>query len=206
MADKTLFDKILQWYSSPNKEELKLTADEQSALDRWDFIDNLFRTHGPAYTQAEIKTMTMEKFEISASQFYYDVKNTHAFFGSLHSQDKNYMRAIQVEYYKRIRTLAENFCDLETAIKASQAIDKLLGLYKSDIEGGEIFPTTLQIIIKIGSGENQLQNKTLNIDHLQKISKAEFKQLTEATDQIIPDQDEIAKILLDAKSKRTRDE
>jgi hypothetical protein len=205
MADKTTFDKIFEWYcsSKEKKEEIVLHPDEQEALRRWDFLDDMLRKHRPSFRTRDIKNSYLEKFPgMSERQFYYDLRNAQRFFGSMGKVDKEYWISVQVEWYKQLRSVAELAGDYKAAVMASKQIDNLLGLAVPDVEGGAVSPTTLQIVLQLATGGN----KILNIDHLQKANKGEFLQIIEATNQLTPSADEMEQMLKDEDAKYTNDE
>lgn len=196
MADKTVFDKLLEWYSSSKKDkgELQLSEDEQVALARWEMIDDLNRRHRPALRERDIKNMVMEAFGISERQYYYDKQNTQRFFGTFNKTDKDYMISVQVEWYKQIRSLAEAAGDYMAAVAASKQLDKLLRLEETEVSLGELIPTTIQLVLNL-HGANGDKTKVINIDELQKLPDNQFEQAIEAANQLTISPEEMEKLL-----------
>lgn len=206
MAGMTAFDKILKWYASDDKDkkEVVLTEDEEAAMIRWEFIDDLYRRHKPAISQKDIMTMTMKKFEISRRQYFYDKQNTDRFFGTFNNYDRNYLINVQVEWYRQVRSAAEANKDFKSAVKASERIDKLLRLDDKAEDNAEIQPTTLQIDLTL-HGVDEGGQKIINIDHLQNLPKKQFDQVVQASNQLTPDAQEILEIINNSNKATAKD-
>jgi hypothetical protein len=96
--------------------------------------------------------------------------------------DKDYIKTVQVEWYKQLRSIAEQDGDYMSAVAASKQIDLLLGLLKDDETDKVILPSTIQIVIK-GADKTQ----TLNMDALQKLPDTEFEHILEVNNSSLPD-------------------
>jgi hypothetical protein len=188
MGDYTLFDKLLKWVSTPEKRrgELDLSPTDQDLLVRYKFIDDQFRRHRPALSKRQIITIYCDRFNVSERQAYYDIKETQKLYGTMFKDDKDYMKTVQVEWYKQLRSIAEQDGDYMSAVAASKHIDLLLGLLKDDETGGIVLPSTIQIVIK-----GNESNKTLNMDALQKLPESEFEQILDDNSSSLPDPEQI---------------
>lgn len=196
MADKTTFDKLLEWYSADKKqkEELILTEDDKNALIRWEFIDDMYRRHRPSIRISDLRNMTMERFGISARQYYYDQRNTALFFGTFNKLSKEYLRSVAIEQYKNLMYQAQMIGDIGAAVRARARIDKLEELEKPDVEGGEVKASVLQIILN-STASDEVQQKVINIDDLQNAPEKDFAQLISASNQLTPSVEDMEKII-----------
>jgi hypothetical protein len=210
MGDKSTFEKLFDYYTADEDKkdeyEKRLTQDDKDALIRWDFIDDLYRRHRPAIRSKDLRNMTMTRFSISKRQYYYDQINAARFFGTFGKKmhNKEYTIDLQVEKYTQLASLAELAGDYGAAVRANTRIDKLLKLEQQDIDGAEIQPTTLQILLQVNTtADGNPKNKIINIDNLQKLPDAEYAQVIEAANQLTPSPEEMELLIKNSNREDT---
>lgn len=199
MANKSVLDKIIEWYMAgrpANHENYGLTPAQVEAFERWDFIDNLLRQHTPHHTTKFIMDMWSEKFGLSDRQFWNDLKKCQEMFGSLRSRDKEYHRSSRSAWLERIAFKAEMDGDYDAAVKALKEANEIDGLRKDPAENaGPTQPHTYQQPVMIVHADGSMTNTTFMLDDLKKLPKAELEKILSMASAQYPGIEEMSKLI-----------
>lgn len=123
----TTKDRIFAYYL--DNSTVKLTSKEMEVKERWSACFSLLcQYHSP---QQAVKVL-MEKYGISESSAYRDVRDSMELFGNVTDSDKQAYRHILFEFAMKIFQLAATKTDLAEMNRALITMVKIKGLDKDD--------------------------------------------------------------------------
>lgn len=173
---------------------------DREYFDRLVFLDNLMRRHFPALTTHQVYKLYKARYPDVASKSVYhnDRKNAERVFGSLASHNKDYKRAIYVEWLENVHSLAMKNGDYKAAERALNTAAQILQLHLPDkADEFEDRPTKFEIHVNIKLPDGKSGKKVINIDDFQSMSPMELKAITEVIDQPRVDLEDMSRLLSD---------
>lgn len=138
LVKKTSDYQTVKKYLTNRLANIKLTAEQQRQLDRYQFIYNQIMCG--KYTESEVIKMTMELFGIEYRQACYDLKDTRDLFSTTLQINRLFELKVELESARRVRTKCEEIQDFKGAEMARKNIVAILSLLPQEEEAaGDLF-------------------------------------------------------------------
>lgn len=150
-TNDTVFDRIYKFYYD-KKKNIKLTPEEDAIRERWGVA---WSTLCGMHTRREAVKILIEKFSISQSMAYDDLKNAEALFPVGSSKDAK--RALSEEWILWAMKKARESNDLDLVDSLIGKFNKLHGLENHDANNAEVVKNFMPVQINIVATTKELE-------------------------------------------------
>lgn len=178
----SLLDRMMKAYFNSEDVETVLDEEDQQVLKRWKVVHMLSLQHRPCISTRDIVNTLVKDFGISEITATRDITNAQKLFGHIHAANKDFKRAIYVEWLEQLASLAEIRGDLKSAVAALDKAQEILRLSIKDEDedtrrGTRIFQLNMFFDAAGVSGK-----RTLDLNKIDEIPLSEFKEVLNKVD------------------------
>jgi hypothetical protein len=162
-------------------EDCDLSDEDQNVLKRWKVVQMLSMQHRPCISSAEIKRVLMKDFGITEITATKDITNAQRLFGNVNAVNKEFKRALYVDWLEQLASLAESKGDFKSAVAALKQSAEISRLNEDDGDDGSAKSRVFNLNLFFGS-EDAIGRKTIDLEKVDEIPPTEFKELLQAVD------------------------
>lgn len=177
-----LLDRMMRAYFSAEDIEDTLDEEDQKILKRWKVVHMLSLQHRPCIRNRDIINTLMKDFGVSDITAVRDIANAQKLFGHINKANKDFKRAIYVEWLEQIASLAEVKGDLKSAVAALDKAQEILrlGVKDEDEEGRRGHKHfTLNMFFDADGFQGR---KTIDLTKVEELNLTDFRQVLSKVD------------------------
>lgn len=202
----SLLDRMMRAYFSAEDIEDTLDDDDQKILKRWKVVHMLSLQHRPCISTRNIVNTLVKDFGISEITAVRDISNAQKLFGHINKANKDFKRAIYVEWLEQLASLAEVRGDLKSAVAALDKAQEILrlGVKDEDEEGRRGHKSfTLNMFFNADGFQGK---KSIDLTKVDEFNLTDFRQVLSKVDRPRVDISHMQSMLEEHKSKSEIDE
>ena len=162
-------------------EDCDLSEEDQNVLKRWKVVQMLSMQHRPCISNAEIRRVLVKDFGITEITATKDITNAQRLFGNVNAVNKEFKRALYVDWLEQLASLAESKGDFKSAVAALKQSAEISRLNEDDGDDGSAKSRVFNLNLFFGS-EEAIGRKTIDLEKVDEIPPTEFKELLAAVD------------------------
>ena len=162
-------------------EEAELSKEEQVIIQRWKRVESLSRQHRPCISPAKIAQSLMTDFGVSEATAYRDITDAQKLFGNVNKVNKEFKRAIYIEWLEQAASLAEIRGDIKSMVMALDKAAQIMGMHKENEETNSEVSRTFNLNLFVGKGDS-VERTTIDLDNLESIPATDIKEIVKLVD------------------------
>jgi hypothetical protein len=167
-----------------NSEDVDAVLDEedQQVLKRWKVVHMLSLQHRPCISNRDIVNTLVKDFGISEITATRDIANAQKLFGHVNTANKDFKRAIYVEWLEQLASLAEIRGDIKSAVAALDKAQEILRLSVKDEDEDARRGTRVFQLNMFFESEGVTGKRTIDLNKIDEIPVTEFKEILSKVD------------------------
>ena len=177
-----LLDRMMKAYMGSEDVEAALNNEDQLILQRWKVVHMLSLQHRPCISTRNIVNTLIKDFGVSEITAVRDISNAQKLFGHINKANKDFKRAIYVEWLEQIASLAEIKGDLKSAVAALDKAQEILRLgIKDDDEEGRRGNKSFTLNMFFDS-DGMVGKKSIDLTKVDEFNLTDFKEVLAKVD------------------------
>ncbi|MES2457232.1 MAG: hypothetical protein V4594_16880 [Bacteroidota bacterium] len=126
LVGKTRDWQVIKQYLSNRLNEMELTGDQQSKLERYQFVYN--QLVSGKYTKPEVVNLLKKLFHVGTSQAYEDINHSQEIFAAVVNINKQFELQLELESARAMKRKCIEVNDIQTAARVQKNIIQLIAL------------------------------------------------------------------------------